>query len=265
MSQRPSFEAIQYAVEDNVAIITLNRPQVMNAINNQLGLELYEALKRIEQEKSVRAAILTGTGRAFCSGQDLADRISLEGEVHLSDHVRERYNLLVAKMQNLPIPLIAAVNGPAAGAGFGLALACDLRFASDAAKFTMAFSKIGLAPDSGTSYFLSRLAGLGKALEWAWTAEAVSAEEALRFGVVNRIFPAEELLEQTKIFAARLANGPTLAYALTKRVMYSNFSANLSDALEREAELQEVAGQSEDFREGVRAFLEKRPPKYQGR
>lgn len=264
MSETQNFETIRYTVEDHVAIITLNRPQVMNAINQQLGFELYEAFKQVERDGSARAVILTGSGRAFCSGQDLTDRISLEGEVHLSDVVRERYNLLIAKMNGLQVPIIAAVNGAAAGAGFGLALACDLRFAADNAKFTMAFSKIGLAPDSGTSYFLSRLAGLGKALEWAWTADSISVEEALQFGVVNRVFPADELLAATKNFATRLANGPTLAYALTKQALYSNFSAKLSDALELEAQIQEMAGQSEDFREGVRAFLEKRPPNYRG-
>lgn len=265
MPQTQNFETIQYTEEDHVAVITLNRPQVMNAINHQLGLELYQALKEVERNNTVRAVILTGSGTAFCSGQDLSERISLEGEVHLSNSVRERYNLLVAKMNSLKVPVIAAVNGAAAGAGFGLALACDLRFAADNAKFTMAFSKIGLAPDSGTSYFLSRLAGLGKALEWAWTADIISAEEAFQFGVVNRVFAAHELLAATKGFAVRLANGPTLAFALTKQALYNNFSATLADALEREAQVQEIAGRSEDFREGVRAFLEKRPPKYRGR
>lgn len=265
MPEQPDFASIDYVVDQNVAVITLNRPHVMNAINEQLGFELYEAFKLVEQDSSVRAVVLTGSGRAFCSGQDLGDGISLAGELHLGNHVRERYNLLIAKMQALSVPVIAAVNGAAAGAGFGLALACDLRFASETARFTMAFGKIGLAPDSGTSYFLSRLAGVGKALEWAWTGDVISASEALQFGVVNRVFAPDELLSQTKAFALNLANGPTLAYALTKRAIYSNFSVSLADALESEAQLQEIAGRSEDFREGVRAFLEKRKPDYQGR
>ncbi|OFW78341.1 MAG: 2-(1,2-epoxy-1,2-dihydrophenyl)acetyl-CoA isomerase [Alicyclobacillus sp. RIFOXYA1_FULL_53_8] len=265
MTERFEFETIEYVVERNVARITLNRPQVMNAINNQLSAELYSAFKAVEQDKSVRAVVLTGNGRAFCSGQDLGDRMALEGPVRLSDSVRERYNLLVAKMQSLSVPVIAAVNGAAAGAGFGLALACDLRFAADTAKFTMAFSKIGLAPDSGTSYFLSRLVGLGKALEWSWTAEVISAPDALQYGAVNRLFAPDDLLKQTLAFAEKLAMGPTLAYGLTKRALYTNFSATLPEALELEAQLQDIAGQSEDFREGVQAFLEKRRPEYRGK
>ena len=265
MIAEAQFETIRYEVQEGVALIELNRPEVMNAINNQLSFEVYTAFKQVEQDASVRAVVLTGTGRAFCSGQDLGDKAALEGSTHLSDSVRERYNLLVVKMQTLPIPVIAAVNGTAAGAGFGLALACDLRFASTSAKFTMAFNKIGLVPDSGTSYFLTRLVGVGKALEWSWTADIVSAEDAHRHGVVNRLFAPDDLLPETMVFAKRLVQGATLAFGLTKKAMYENFSATLPEALEREAQLQDIAGQSRDFREGVRAFLEKRPPEYQGK
>jgi len=259
------YETIQYEVVQGVARLTLNRPAVMNAINQQLGQALYDAFKAIEGNSEVRAVVLTGAGRGFCAGQDLGDDSAINNGANLSNAVRERYNLLIAKMQSLPMPIIAAVNGAAAGAGFALALACDIRFAAVNAKFTMAFSKIGLVPDSGSSYFLPRLVGVGRALEMAWMADVFSAEEALRYGVVNRVFSADLLLEETYAFAERLAKGPTLALGLTKQAINRNFSSSLADALELEAELQAKAGASDDFQEGVQAYLEKRPPVYKGR
>lgn len=259
------YEMIRYEQTHGVAVITLNRPQVANAINTQLGNELYDAFKRVESENDARAVVLTGAGRAFCAGQDLSEQDAMTGGAHLANAVRERYNLLIAKMQTLPVPIIAAVNGAAAGAGFGLALACDLRFASRDAKFTMAFSKIGLAPDSGTSYFLPRLVGVGKALEWTWTAEIISAAAAHEAGAVNRLCDADALLDEAVQFAQQLAAGPTRALALAKETIYQNFSASLPEALEREAVCQNQAGQTQDFIEGVTAFLQKRKPDYKGR
>ena len=160
------YETILFDVVGRVAKISLNRPQVYNAINTQLGQELYDAFKRVEANDNIGAVVLTGAGRGFCFGQDLTDRLAVDESLRLADSVRERYNLLISKMRALPIPVIAAVNGACAGAGFGLALACDLRFAATDAKFTMAFSRIGLVPDSGTSYFLPQLVGVGKALDW---------------------------------------------------------------------------------------------------
>jgi len=258
------FEAVLYEVEAGVATLTLNRPEKYNAINDQLTSDLYAAFKRAEADASARAVVLTGAGRGFCAGQDLGDRLALDESLRLADSVRERYNLLIAKMHAMPIPVIAAVNGACAGAGFGLALACDLRFAADDAKFTMAFSRIGLVPDSGTSYFLSRLVGVGRALELAWTGDIFTADQAQQWGIVNRLLPADELLASTRAFATQLASGPTVAYRLTKRLIHENFSATLPQALEREAEFQDIAGRTADFREGVRAFAEKKTPEFRG-
>ena len=257
------FEVLTYEVQDGVARIALNRPQVMNAMNTQLSEELYAALKAVDKDNLVRAVVLTGEGRAFCAGQDLGDTGSVSH--NLADSVRERYNLIVAKMQTLQKPVIAAINGTAAGAGFGLALACDLRLASRDAKFTMAFNKIGLVPDSGCSYFFPRLVGMGKALEWAFSGELITAEELHQCGAINRLCDSNSLMDEAMAYAKRLAQGPTLAYGLTKRAMYENVSATLYEALEKEATLQMLAGRSYDFREGVQAFLEKRPPNYEGR
>lgn len=259
-----SWETVSYQVEDGVAVVSLNRPEVVNAINEQLGQDLYAAMKQVDADESVKVAVLTGTGRGFCAGQDLSDATAVKGELHLANSVRDRYNPLLAKMNTLRVPLLAAVNGAAAGAGFGLALACDVRFASTTAKFTMAFSKIGLVPDSASSYFLPRLVGLGKALELAWTGDVLDAGQALRLGIVNAVYEPDELLPQVMAFAERLAHGPTVALRLTKELMHENFFASLPEALEREAAFQEVAGRSHDFREGVQAFLEKRQPRYRG-
>ncbi len=257
------YEAIEYSVVDGVGKITLSRPESMNAVNAQMGQELYDALKQVERDAAVRALIITGSGRAFCAGQDLNDRRSIEN-FSLSDSVRERYNLIISKMQNLKIPVIAAVNGTAAGAGFGLALAADLRFSAKGAKYTLAFSKIGLVPDSGSSFFLSRLVGVGLALEWAFTSEVLTAETLYEHGVINRLFDKEVLQDETFAFAKQLAEGPTLSYGLTKAAVYQNFNAGLEEALEREAKFQGIAGASNDFKEGVQAFLEKRKPVYRG-
>lgn len=259
------YETVTIEIARGVAQILLNRPQVINAINQTLGDELYDALKRVDSDENVRAIVLSGAGRGFCSGQDLGDRTATDSSFRIADSVRERYNPLISKMQGLRVPLIAAVNGACAGAGFGLALACDIRFAARDAKFTMAFSKIGLAPDSGTSYTLPRLVGYAKALELAWTGDVITAETAHQLGLVNQVVEPDALLTQTLAFAERLASGPTLAYRLTKRALAQSYESSLPQALEREAQLQDIAGQSDDFREGVAAFAEKRAPKFQGR
>lgn len=259
------YETIAYTLEDGVLTIALNRPEVMNAYNQQMGDELYDAFKRAELDDEVRVVVLTGTGRAFCSGQDLNDRSDVNLTTNLTNSVRERYNPLIIRMQTMRKPIIAAVNGAAAGAGASFALAADLRIASDKSKFTIAFAKIGLVPDSGASYFLPRLVGTGKAMELALTGDVIDGTEAARIGLVNQVVPHEELEATTKAWAQRLAKGATYALGLTKRAIYQGADNDLLTALETEAQFQGMAGRSEDFREGVKAFGEKRAPQFKGR
>ncbi|SDX40046.1 2-(1,2-epoxy-1,2-dihydrophenyl)acetyl-CoA isomerase [Marininema mesophilum] len=251
--------------EDGVGIITLNRPHLFNAFNTQLNIDLLAALKDVGKDPEVRAVIITGAGKAFCSGQDLSDRSAVQGEVpSLGDSVRKRYNPLILAMTEMEKPIIAAVNGAAAGAGCSLALACDMRFISDRGKFVEAFVRIGLAPDSGSSWFLSRLVGVGRAMELAMTGRNVGAEEAVQIGLANKLVPHDRLLEETLAFAKQLAQGPTRAIGLTKRALYKALDTDVAGALEYEAQVQEIAGKTKDFHEGITSFLEKRPPRYRG-
>ncbi|SFJ89619.1 enoyl-CoA hydratase/isomerase family protein [Thermoflavimicrobium dichotomicum] len=253
--------------EEGVGLIKLNRPKVYNAINNQLTTELLATLKQVKEDPEIHVVVLTGEGKAFCSGQDLNDRTALsqEKEIKLGDSVRSRYNPLIMAMTKMEKPLIAAVNGVAAGAGCSLALACDLRFITPKTRFIEAFVRIGLAPDSGSSYFLPRLVGLGRALEIAMTGRDVEAEEAIQIGLANRLVPEEKLLEETMAFARKLAQGPAVAIGLTKQAIYRGMEVSLEDALEFEAVVQERAGKTRDFLEGLSAFAQKRPPRFEGK
>jgi 2-(1,2-epoxy-1,2-dihydrophenyl)acetyl-CoA isomerase len=254
--------------KNGVGILTLNRPDKLNAFNDELTFALQDGLKEMEKDESVRALILTGAGRGFCSGQDLQNRAVEEvigQKASLADSVRRRYNPIITKVRRMEKPIIACVNGVAAGAGASLALACDFRFISDNASFIQSFSKIGLVPDSGSTFFLPRLIGFTKALELMLTADKLDANEALRLGVANRIFPQDELMKETETFATKLAQGPTKAFGLTKRAVNKAIYPDLEELLEYEACLQEVAGRSRDFQEGVKAFVEKRQPAYTGR
>ncbi len=259
----PSLETVLVAEEGGVLTLTLNRPDVLNAVDEQLSLELQEALKFAEREAGVRCVVLTGAGRGFCSGQDLRDRAGV-GEVSYMDSLRRRYHPVIQRLATMEKPVIAAVNGVAAGAGCSLALACDLRIASERASFIEIFARVGLIPDSGSTYFLPRLVGLGKAFELAYLAESVDAQEALRLGLVNRVLPHDGLLEETMVLARRLAAGPTKGYGLTKRGLRHALRASLEDALTYEAYLQQIASTTADHREGVTAFLEKRTPRFTG-
>jgi len=252
---------------NRVATLTLNRPSVLNAFNDQLLAELATALRDAERDSEIGALIVTGAGRAFCAGQDLQARREIfeRGEVpHLGAGVRDRYKPMITRIRTLEKPVIAALNGVTAGAGCGLALACDIRLAAAGANLSTAFVRVGLACDSGTSFFLPRLVGLGRAFEMAFTGDTVTAEEAERIGLVNHVYPGDELMARARELAERLANGATRAIGLTKRDINRAISVDLETALDYEAYQQETAGRTADFREGVMAFIEKRQPKYRG-
>ena len=250
--------------EGGVLTLTLNRPEVLNAFNRVMTSELQAALREAERDPEVRCLVLTGAGRAFSAGEDLKSRQE-GGEKSFIESLRQRYNPIIDKLRHMEKPVIAAVNGVAAGAGLGLALACDLRIASDQARFGQVFVKVGLAPDSGTSLLLLQLVGLGKALEMTFFGDLVPADEALRIGLVNRVVPHEQLAAATREWAQRLAAAPTRAIGLAKRAFNFAARAALREVLDYEAYLQEIAGQTADHAEGVRAFLEKREPRFQGR
>ncbi|MBM4424049.1 MAG: 2-(1,2-epoxy-1,2-dihydrophenyl)acetyl-CoA isomerase [Chloroflexi bacterium] len=261
----PDYKTLLYSLDNGVAEITLNRPDSLNAFDDAMAAEMQEALKNAERDSSARAIILTGAGKGFCAGQDL-EAVHGRGEGHsFRAHLLKTYNPIVEKLSALEKPTLAAINGAAVGAGFGIALACDIRYASESAKFRMAFIGISLAPDSGTSYFLPRLIGMGRALELAYTNDLIDAATALQLGLVNRLFPPADLLSQTRALAARLAVGPTKGYGLTKRAMLHAASATLAEALDYEAHLQDIAGRTADHKEGVAAFLEKRKPNFSGK
>lgn len=259
---------MQFEKAAGVATITLNRPDKSNAFDDGLIAEVQDALKAIERDPEVRCVVVTGAGKNFCAGQDLGailERYSSPGGVHFRDHLAKSYNKIVAKIRTMELPFIAAVNGAAAGAGLGLACACDLRHASEAARFRYAFIGIALAPDSATSYLLPRIVGLGRAMEMAMTNEMIDAQKALQYGLVNRVFPPDELMPKTMKFAKQLASAPTRSIGLTKRAFNRSLFTDLEGALDYEALLQEIAGHSHDHQEGVKAFLEKRAPVYVGK
>jgi 2-(1,2-epoxy-1,2-dihydrophenyl)acetyl-CoA isomerase len=250
-----------------VGIITLHRPDKLNAFNDELTFKLKDALKETERDHAIKVVVLTGAGRGFCSGQDLQARgLHDHGQrPSLGVSIRHRYNPIILKIRSMEKPVIAAVNGVAAGVGASLAFVCDLRFASDKAYFVQSFTKVGLIPDSGSTFFLPRLVGVTKAFELMLTAEKIEADEALRLGLVNKVLPQDELMDEVMSFAERLATGPSLAYGLTKRAVNRAIFPDIEELLEYEASLQEIAGRSDDFEEGVKAFIEKREPVYKGR
>lgn len=262
------FETIRYEMSEGVATLTLNRPDVLNAVTEQMLIELGDAFRQADRDATVRAVILTGAGRGFCAGQDLQaikDGYAGGGAIpSFGDMLRKRYNPVILRMRNLEKPILAAVNGVAAGAGCSLALACDLLIASEKASFIEVFVRVGLVPDSGSLFFLPRLVGFAKAMELCLSGEPVSAEDAARIGLVNRVVPPDALATTARDWARRLSKGPGRAVGLIKRGLNRSLASDLETMLEVEAQLQEIAGRTQDHREGVLAFLEKRPPKFQG-
>lgn len=258
-------DAVRYAVADGVATVVINRPDAMNAADAAVRDGLRSAFDAAADDADVRAVLLTGEGRAFCVGQDLNELLPLyeSGDPDFLPIVAG-FNEVATALASLPKPTVAALNGAAAGAGASIAFACDFRIASEKASFAMAFSKIGLVPDTGASWTLPRLVGGAKALEMLMLSEPVRAEEALRLGLVTRVVPAESLAEEASAFARSLADGPTVAYGYIKRLVAAGATSTLADALELEMELQAAAGHTEDHVNAVRSFLAKESPTFRG-
>lgn len=254
---------LRVEIADSIATLTLDRPAALNALTIPLKEELLRAVHAVGRDAAVRAVVLTGAGRAFCAGQDLRERRAPDAPP-LATELRERYNPLILAMRRLPKPIVGAINGVAAGAGASLAFACDVRVAAETASFVLAFGRLGLVPDSGSTWLLPRLVGPARAAELALVGEALSAADAERIGLVASVVAPEALAEAARSIAARLAEGAPLALALTKRALDRAWDTSLEEALEYEAWLQGVAGASADHAEGLAAFLEKRPPRFSG-
>ncbi len=253
--------------KDGVLTLTLNRPEVLNALTMQMMRGIKDALKSAATDKAIKAVILTASGRAFCAGADLGDlkkRQSVK-TFSLGDELRDHFNPLVAQIRKLEKPVIGAINGLAAGAGASIILATDLKVCAEKATFLNAFVRVGLVPDSGMTYSLPRFVGYSKALEHMWLAKPVTAEQALACGWVNKVVPAEFVLVEAQMMAVELAKMPPLAVALTKRAVNRSLEASsLDEQMEYEAQLQEILGRTKDHAEGVSAFLEKRPAQFKG-
>jgi 2-(1,2-epoxy-1,2-dihydrophenyl)acetyl-CoA isomerase len=261
-------ETITIDSDEAVTHITLNRPDRLNALTGEMSDELVDAFTAIREDPEVRAVVLTGAGRGFCSGQDLTEfeeAYRSEGRPDIGKHLEQAYHRLIPVIVETPKPVIAAVNGVVAGAGVSLAAACDIRIASEAARFTQAFVKIGLVPDSGGTWLLPRLIGYARALELSMTGDMVDAQTALDIGLVNRVVAADVFEKEVAEYAARLAAMPTAALGATKELLRGAMTIDLQEALHREAEAQARMGDTADHLEGVMAFAEKRAPKYQGR
>lgn len=262
-----SSDAITYTMADGVATIMMNRPDAMNALNTDMKEQLRDRVVQAAADDTVRAVVLTGSGRAFCAGQDLKEHATMLDADHepLGDTIHEHYNPTVRALLTMPKPVVAVVNGLAVGAGMSFACACDLRIAAESAAFNVAFASVGLSCDTGMSWTLPRLVGWAKARELLLSPRTIPSAEALRLGLVTEVVPDEDLPERGSELAARLAEGPTVAYGAIKSALAVSASATLDDALEHEGRMMMHAGNTSDHREAVTAFVEKRKPQFRGR
>jgi 2-(1,2-epoxy-1,2-dihydrophenyl)acetyl-CoA isomerase len=260
-----AYENIQFKIDADIARLTLNRPDKLNSFNTAMHAEVRDALSQVTQHRA-RVLVITGAGRGFCAGQDLADRAVAPGgeRVDLGESIERNYKPLIMGLRNLPLPVIAAVNGVAAGAGANIALACDLVIAAKSASFVQAFSKLGLVPDSGGTWSLPRLVGTARAMGLALLAEKLPAEQAAAWGLIWRCVEDSELGGAVDELASRLAKAPTLGLARTKHAIYSSWRHSLDEQLDLERDLQRELGRSADYAEGVAAFAAKREPKFVG-
>ncbi|MCF6278514.1 MAG: enoyl-CoA hydratase-related protein [Anaerolineales bacterium] len=251
------------ALQAHALTLTLDRPAKANAFNREMIQALQTALDDAAADDEVRCVVLTGSGTTFCAGQDITEMLAVQDQdISYHEHLRETYNPLIAQIRQIEKPVVAAVNGPVAGAGLGVALACDLRIAGESAQFTVGFTGIGLVPDSGVSLLLPALIGLGRATEFTFSNFPISAQDALAWGLVNRVVPDADLLSVSTQIGMMLAMGPTETFGATKKAFNRAVLSNLSEVLEYEGELQEVAGKSAEHRLGVRAFLAKEHPNF---
>lgn len=261
-----TFEHIRFSIEDGIALLVLDRPEQLNSFNTQMHLEVREALKQARNSDAARVLLLTGEGRGFCAGQDLSDRNVAPGAAvpDLGESIERFYNPLVHALRDLPMPVICAVNGVAAGAGANLPLACDIVLAARSASFIQAFCKIGLIPDSGGTWMLPRLVGMARAKALALLGERLSAEQAEQWGLIHRVVDDSELRNEAMALARHFASQPTYGLALIKRGLNASFDNTFDEQLTLERDLQRLAGRSEDYREGVSAFMAKRTPDFKG-
>jgi 2-(1,2-epoxy-1,2-dihydrophenyl)acetyl-CoA isomerase len=262
----PSHETVDLTTEGGAARILLNRPDALNAWNEQFGRDLLDAVRAVGEDTAVRAVLITGAGRGFSSGADLKEQRSGQdgGLPDLSERLKEIYHPIIVGLREMPKPVVAAVNGPAVGIGCSLALAADLILAAESAYFLLAFVNIGLVPDGGSTAFLPARIGLARSAEMAMLGERVPAEQAQEWGLVNRVVPDDRLEAEATELLERLAAGPTVSYAGSKRLLNRRVHADLEGQLDAEADAQREQGHSKDFIEGVLAFVEKRPAKFTG-
>jgi len=261
-----NYETIKYEVNEGIATLTLNRPEVFNSLNEDMHKELKTAMGAIKKDKTLRVLIITGEGRAFCAGQDLNDRSVNNGDekLDLGESIERKYNPLIKSIYNLEMPVICKINGVAAGAGVGIALACDFIIAHEKASFIQAFCKIGLVPDSGNSYFLPKLVGMARAKELCMLGDKLSAQTALEYGLISRVYPIDTIDEEVQKLAVHFSTAPTYGLSLIKKALNESNDNTLNEQLELEKNLQRAAGHSNDYKEGVASFLAKRTPNFQG-